>query len=184
MRNLALVKKYAEGLALAVGDEKEYKSVGAEIRAFLELFASREDLRQALVSPFVNARKKDVILGEVLARARTGPKASRFLKLLLHHKRLELLPEIVEALPQAWSDRFGVLTFEVTSAVPLTAAQKDRLAKGLEAAEKKPVRLVFKTDPGILGGIALRRGYIVYDASIEGQLTALKERLGREQRLS
>jgi F-type H+-transporting ATPase subunit delta len=180
MKNLALVKKYAEGLALAVGDEKEYESVGAEIRAFLELFVSREDLRRALVSPFVNARKKGIILGEVLAGARTGPKASRFLKLLLHHKRLELLPDMVEALPQAWSDKFGVVTFEVTSAVPLTAAQKDRLVKGLEAAEKKPVRLVFKADPGVLGGVALRWGHIVYDASIEGQLTALKERLGQD----
>jgi F-type H+-transporting ATPase subunit delta len=179
MKNLALVKKYAEGLALAVGDDKEYASVGAEIKSFLGLFLSREDLRRALVSPFINAAKKSVLLDEVLERTGTGPKASRFLKLLLHHKRLELLPDIMAELPQAWSEKHGVVTYGVTSAVSLTAAQSDRLAKCLEASEKKPVRLVFKIDPEVVGGLALRKGHIVYDASVEGGLTALKERLGQ-----
>jgi F-type H+-transporting ATPase subunit delta len=179
MKNLALVKKYAEGLAQAVKDEKEYLSVGTEIRAFLELFVAREDLRRALVSPFINAAKRDAVLAEVLERAGTGPKASRFLKLLLEHKRFDLLPDIVAELPQAWSDKLGILTYEVTSAVPMTAGQKDRLVQGLEASENKPVRLVCKTDPAVVGGLALRKGHIVYDASIEGELTALKERLGQ-----
>ena len=180
MKNLPLVKKYAQGLAQAVADEKEYASVGAEIRAFLGLFDSREDLHKALVSPFVNARKRLAVLEEVLARLGTGPKASRFLTLLLHHKRLDLLAAIVDALPEAWSERHGVVTYEVTSAVPLTDAQRARLTKGLEASEKKPVRLVPRTDPSVIGGLAVRKGHIVYDASVEGKLSAIQERLGHE----
>jgi len=180
MKNLPLVKKYAQGLAQAVADEKEYASVGAEIRAFLGLFESREDLHKALVSPFVNARKRLAVLEEVLARLGTGPKASRFLTLLLHHKRLDLLAAIVDALPEAWSERHGVVTYEVTSAVPLTDAQRARLTKGLEASEKKPVRLVPRTDPSVIGGLAVRKGHIVYDASVEGKLSAIQERLGHE----
>jgi F-type H+-transporting ATPase subunit delta len=180
MKNLALVKKYAQALAQAVEDEKEFTSVGAEVRAFLALFVAREDLERALVSPFVNARKRAEILGEVLERLGTSPKTSRFLKLLQHHNRMELLPEIVESLPEAWSTRLGVVTYEVTAAVPLTNDQKDRLARGLAASEKAPVRLVVKTDPGILGGLAVRKGQIVYDASVEGRLAALRERLGQE----
>jgi len=182
MKNLALVKKYAEGLARALEDEKEYESVGAEVRAFLEVFLSRKDLQRALVSPFVNARRRDAILGEILPRAGTGPKASRFLTLLQEHKRMELLPEIVEALPGAWSEKQGVVTYEVASAVPLAPGQIERLTRTLEASEKRPVRLVLKADPGLVGGIALRKGHIVYDASVEGELTALKERLGHELR--
>jgi F-type H+-transporting ATPase subunit delta len=179
MKNLAIVNKYAEGLAQALKDDKEYARVGAEIRTFLDLFVSREDLRRALVSPFVNAAKKRSLLDQVLTGAGAGPKASRFLTLLLDNKRLELLPEIVEALPRAWSEKLGFVTYEVSSAVPLTAGQKDRLEKGLEASEKKPVRLVIRTDPAVIGGLAVRKGHIVYDASVEGQLAALKERLGQ-----
>jgi F-type H+-transporting ATPase subunit delta len=179
MKNQSLVRKYAEGLAGALEDEREFMSIGAEVRAFLDLLVSRKDLRQALVSPFVNARKKSVILDQVLTLSGLGPKTSRFLSLLLRNKRLELLPPIVEALPQAWSEKRGVVTYEVTSATPLTAGQKERLTKNLEASGKKPVRLVCKTDPAVVGGLALRKGHIVYDASVEGELTALKERLGQ-----
>jgi F-type H+-transporting ATPase subunit delta len=180
MKDPSLVRKYADGLVQAVKDEREFASVGTEVRAFLDLFVSREDLRQALVSPFVNARKKGAILADVLACSGTGPKASRFLTLLLQHKRLELLPAIAGVLAEAWSVKHGVVTFEVTSVTPLTAGQMDRLAKTLEASEKKPVRLVAKIDPAIVGGLALRKGHIVYDASVEGELTALQERLGHE----
>jgi F-type H+-transporting ATPase subunit delta len=178
MKNLVLVRKYADGLAQALKDDQEYKSVGDEVRAFLELFLSGEDLRHALVSPFVNARKKAAILDEILPRLGTGPKASRFLTLLLSHKRMRILPEIVAGLPEAWSEKQGIVTYEVASAVPLTPAQQDRLTRGLEASEKRPVRLVFKADPGLVGGLAVRKGHIVYDASVEGELAALKERLG------
>jgi F-type H+-transporting ATPase subunit delta len=179
MKNLGIVKMYAEALAGALEDQGEFEAVGAEIRTFLDLYHSSEDLRRALIRPFVNVGKKSDILRAVLARAGTGPKASRFLTLLLGHKRLRILPEIMEALPEAWSEKHGIVTFEVTSAVPLTEEQRARLSKALEASGKKPVRLVSKIDPAVVGGLALRKGHIVYDASVEGELNALKERLGQ-----
>ena len=179
MKKLGIVKMYARALAGAAGDQREFETVGAEIRAFLDLFLSREDLRRALIRPFANARKRSAILEAVLARAGTGPKASRFLTLLLGHKRLRLLPEIMEALPEAWSEKHGIVTFEVSSAVALTEEQKARLSKALEASANRPVRLVSKIDPAVVGGLALRKGHIIYDASVEGELNALKERLGQ-----
>ena len=179
MKDLTLVKRYADGMALAIRDDAEYAAVGADVRAFLELYRSRKDLRQALTSPFVNVRRKEAVLDEILARAGSGPKAARFLKLLLEHKRIELLPAVVEALPEAWAEKRGVVTYEAASAVPLTAAQQERLLRSLEASEGRPVRLVLKVDPGLVGGLALRKGHIVYDASVEGTLAALQERLGQ-----
>ena len=92
---------------------------------------------------------------------------------------MALLPDIVEALPAAWAEKQGVVTFEVASAVPLSAAQREKLSRNLEAAEGRPVRLVLKSDPALLGGLAVRRGHIVYDASVEGELQTLQERLGK-----
>jgi F-type H+-transporting ATPase subunit delta len=180
MKNPALIRKYAQAFAQAVADEKEFAAVGAEVRAFLEVFLSHAELQRAVISPFINARKRQALLATVLGRLGTGPKASRFLTLLQRHKRMELLPEIVAALPEAWCERLGVVTYEVTSAVPLTEEQKARLARGLEAAEKRAVHLVPRTDPAVLGGLAVRKGHIVYDASVEGELAALRERLGQE----
>ena len=126
MKNLALVKKYADGLAQALKDDEEYKSVGDEIRAFLELFLSGEDLRQALVSPFVNARKKDAILDEILSRLGHGPEGVTLPHAPSQHTSgWSSCRTSSRRLPEAWSEKQGIVTYEVASAVPLTAAQQD-----------------------------------------------------------
>jgi len=177
MKNQVLVKKYAQGLVQAVRNEAEFESVRAELDAFQTLFSGRDDLRHALLSPFVGAPKKARILGDVLAASRAAAKTTRLLLLLLEHKRLDILGDLVAVLPEAWNEKQGVLSFEVTSVVALTDGQKARLRRVLETAEGKPVDLVFNTDPAILGGLTLRRGHIVYDVSIEGQLNQLKEQI-------
>jgi len=175
MKNLVLVKKYAQGLVQAMTDEAEFEAVRADLASFLELYAGHEELRKALLSPFINSRTKARILEDVLARTRAGVKTGRLLSLLFEHKRLALLGDIVAVLPEMWNEKLGIMTFEVASVIPLTAVQKIRLRETLETAEKRPVKLVFKIDAGIVGGLALRRGHIVYDASIQGNLDRLKE---------
>ena len=63
------------------------------------------------------------------------------------------------------------------SAVPLTEAQKDKLRARIETWQKRPVHLVYTIDPGIVGGLALKRGHVVYDASVQGQLDKFRETL-------
>jgi F-type H+-transporting ATPase subunit delta len=184
MKNPALVKKYAQGLVQAVRDDAEFASVLAELRAFLELYSARDDLRTALISPFLNAVKRARILDDVLARSRDGGKTVRFLSLLLENKRLDLVKDIVDILPGTWNGAHGIVTFEVTSVVPLTAGQKERLRETLEAAEKSPVSLVFRTDAALVGGLALKRSNIVYDASIRGSLNRMKEHIEHSERSS
>lgn len=177
MRHQILIKRYAQGMVQALKEDREYESALAALRDFLDVYSSREDLRTALSSPVLNARKKAALLDDVAARTGARGKAMRFLSLLLTYKRLDLLSAIVGLLPEAWHEKHGVWTFEVTSAVPMTDAQKDRLRARLEAWQKRGVHLVYKIDPGIVGGLALRRGHVVYDASVQGQLDKFQETL-------
>jgi F-type H+-transporting ATPase subunit delta len=177
MKNLVLVKKYAQGLVQAIKDEAELDSVRADLAGFLDLYSGRNDLRNALLSPFINVGTKARILEDVLAKGRAGEKTVRLLRLLLEHKRLALLKDIADLLPETWNEKLGILTFEVASVVPLTGVQKRRLRETLEAAEGRPVSLVFKIDPEIVGGLALKRGNIVYDVSILGNLNQMKEQI-------
>lgn len=179
MKNQVLVKRYAQGLVQAVKDEAEFEPIRAELRAFLDLYSGLSELRHAILSPFIGARAKARILDHVAARSGAGEKTVRFLRLLLEHKRLDLLGDIVDALPETWNEKLGIVTFEVASVIPLTDGQKRRLRETLETAERRPVRLVFRIDPGIVGGLSLRRGHIVYDVSIQGSLNQLKEQIQR-----
>lgn len=177
MKNHVLVRKYAQGLVRAVKTEEEFHVVTAEIRAFLEVYEHHDGLRKSLLTPFLDERKKKRLLEDVLAKLGLSGKTARFLSLLLENKRLELVCDIGAVLPETWNEKRGVVTYEVTSVVPLTDNQKTRLKKELEALEKKPVTLVFKIDAAIVGGLSLRKGHVVYDASVEGHLDRIKEQI-------
>src|SRR5512143_1869550 len=100
MRNLVLVKKYAEGLVQAVSDESEFRAVEADLAGFLEVYEGRKDLRDALTSPFIDVRRRTAMLDAVLVAAGGNIKTIRFLRLLQEHKRLELLREITASLDE------------------------------------------------------------------------------------
>lgn len=177
MKTLVLVKKYALGLVNALKDDGEFSLVNQELGEFWTFFRTHKELSDLLASPFIPASKKNLIIKNVLAACSLAEKTSRFLFLLVEHSRLNLLPEILQVLPVLWHERQGVSTFEVNSVIGLTEGQKGRLQKELERLERRPVYLQYRIDPDLVGGISLRKGNVVYDASIRGHLAKLKEKI-------
>ena len=177
MRSQILAKRYTQGLVNAIQDENEFAAVGLELAGFSTLLSTRQDLTEVLASPFVAAKKKNQIIKDILAVSSYSEKMTRFICLLLDHNRLHLLGDILRAFPVLWNERKGVSTFEVSSVVSLTKAQKERLEAQLERVEKRPVCLRYKIDPELVAGISLKKGNFVYDASIRGHLFKLKEKI-------
>ncbi len=177
MKNPILVKRYAQGLAGALKDEPEFIAAGRELAAFQQLLSTHGVLKETLASPFVAARKKAEAIREILAQSGFSDKTSRLVLLLLEHHRLDLLGEILEELPAIWNERRDVTTFEVSSVVALAAGQKRRLQAELERLEGRPVFLRYSTDPRLLAGFSLKKGNVIYDASLRGYLAKIKERI-------
>jgi F-type H+-transporting ATPase subunit delta len=173
MRNPILVKRYTEGLAAALKSEAEFALVFGEIAAFAKLLESHPRLGGVLLRPFLATAKKAAIVREVLEREGVSPKTRRFLLLLVQHRRLEILSSVVRDLPAMWKERQGVRTFEVRSAFPLSDRQKARLEAELRRLEEKPVHCAYGLDPGLVGGLLVKRGNLVYDVSLKGQLERL-----------
>ncbi len=177
MKNQVLVKRYGLGFLGAAASQEEYTSLFKELQDFCRMFDREKGLRKALTSPFIPASKKQQIAQEVLEHMQVQPKISRFLLLLIENDRFELLPELVATLPELWNEEHGVGTFEVSSVIPLSEEQKLTLQTKLEAIEKGPVALKYKQDPSLIGGLSLRKGNIVYDVSLKGDLEKLKEKI-------
>ncbi len=177
MKSRLLVKRYTQGLVGALKDEPEYAAVSRELAEFRELASGHGDLKAVLDNPFVNARKKTQVISDVLAGSGFTGKTSRFILLLLDHKRVDLLGDVLESLPVVWNERRGVATFEVSSVVALAEAQKDRLKEELERLEGRPVYLRYSIDPGLVAGFSLRKGNIIYDVSLRGHLERIKHKI-------
>ncbi len=101
-----------------------------------------------------------------------------FIRLLAENKRLALLPEIAarfELLRAEYENEVDVI---VTSAVPLSDAQKKKLAESLETRLRRHVRITTALDPLLLGGAVIRAGDLVIDGSVKGRLQRLTSDLG------
>ncbi len=177
MKTQSLIRRYTQGLVEALKDEKEFLTLSRELSDFAELLLSHKQLAEALAYPFFSNDKKIQIIKDILAKKKFSQKMSRFVLVLAENNRLELLPEILELLPSRWNEKKGIFTIEVFSAVPLKEVQKKELEKKLESLEKGPVFLKYSIDPELIGGLCLRKGNLVYDISLRGSLSKMKEEI-------
>jgi F-type H+-transporting ATPase subunit delta len=178
MRNPLLVKRYAEGLAGALRDDGEFALVHRELGEFESLLRNHVRLHSLLFRPFLSSVKKAAIIEEILERETRSEKTRRFIRLLVRHGRLEILADVVRELPALWRTRRGVRTFEVRSVVPMSEGQKRRLEGELARLEGAPVFCDYGLDPGLVGGLFIRKGNMVFDASLRGGLERLKDIIG------
>ncbi len=177
MKKPILVKRYTQGLVGSLADEAEFTAVSRELAEFSGKILAHAGLKDLLASPFVAVRKKVQVIKSILAVSGFTEKTRRFLLLLLENDRLGLLEDILETLPVVWYESRGVTTFDVSSVVALGGIQKKELQDRLERLEGRPVFLRFSIDPGLVAGLSMRKGNLVYDASVKGQLTKIKERI-------
>lgn len=108
-----------------------------------------------------------------VAGAKLDAGMRNFVRVLAENRRLLLLPEIAahyEALRSAVENTVDV---EVVSAVPLSAAQADKLQQALATRLKRQVRMRNAVDSTLLGGAVVRAGDLVIDGSLKGRLERL-----------
>lgn len=180
MRNQILVRRYTEGLAAALRAEDEFAAVRNDLAVFDDLLRESAPLCAALSRPFLPIARKNEIAEDFFERLSFQVKTRRFLRLLLQHGRFEILPDVVRNLPAVWDAQNGVVPFEVRSVVALSAPQRIRLETALRSLENRPVACSYVLDPQIIGGLSVRKGNMIYDVSLRGQLERLKNEIREE----
>jgi F-type H+-transporting ATPase subunit delta len=176
MASTRIARRYAAALMEVAEEARAVDRVAADLELIGATVRGARDLRLLLGSPVVSgARKKGVL--DALFAARIARPTSLFLALLVQKQRERYLPDIVEQFAALRDERQGVVTAEVAAAVELSAAQQQELGRRLEQATKKRVRLRLRRDADIGGGVVVRIGDTVFDASVRHQLKVLRERL-------
>ena len=148
--------------------------------AFQQLVDGHEELRQALVSPFVAADAKRAIVNELTALDSMPAPARHTLRLLAEGHQFDGLAGMVKELKAQVHRQERRVDAEVTTAVPLTEEQVARLRDALSQATGQQVTLATRLDPAIIGGAVTRVGSVVYDGSLARQLARLQEQFAQQ----
>lgn len=113
-----------------------------------------------------------------VAGARLSAGMQNFVRVLAENHRLLLLPEIAAHYEVLRSSVENTVDVDVVSAVPLDAAQADKLKQALSTRLKRQVRMQNSVDATLLGGAVVRAGDLVIDGSLKGRLERLATELG------
>lgn len=178
-RNADVGGRYARALFDLACDQDALATVEADLKGLEAARADSADFKRFLASPAYGAEEKGRGLAAVAKAAGVSPLTGRFLGLLAKNGRASALPAVVKAFTALAARKRGAVAAEVVSAVPLSDAQSKGVASALRQALGKDPEMTVRVDPTILGGLKVRVGSRLFDASLKSRLDTLKYALKR-----
>jgi F-type H+-transporting ATPase subunit delta len=169
-----LASRYATALFELAQSENALDGVAADLAQVQRMVGESAELRQAMHSPIVARRDQTEAVIAVAERAGLSSFVRNFLAVLAQNRRLFALPQIIDAFNAMLAAKRGEATAEVTSAVPLSDDQLAALKDSVSRYAGKAVQLKSSVDPGLLGGLVVRIGSRMVDASLKTRLQQLE----------
>ncbi|MYF99952.1 ATP synthase F1 subunit delta [Candidatus Poribacteria bacterium] len=178
MRDIRVAKPYARALYEAAVEQEVLPSITADIDKLRELIEQSEEFTQFINSPLLTPQIKSDTFQQLFTDG-MHPLTINFFKLLALKQRERFLVAIMDAFSGIVDEAAGRIVAQVTTAVPITENQEQRLIQQLSTFSGKQVRLETETDEQIQGGFIVQLGDTVFDASVATQLQRLKQRLAK-----
>jgi F-type H+-transporting ATPase subunit delta len=180
MSNIAVANQYARALHDIVaqpGAGVDAEGAHTQLKLFAGILKDSRELLMALLSPAVSLEEKVRVIGRVGARVGIGETVQNFLRVVVRHRRLTLLGEVIARYELVLDETAGLVRADVTSARSLDAAQQAAIGGALGRATGRQPRCEYTVDAALVGGVTVRVGSSVFDGSVRGQLEGLRRRL-------
>lgn len=165
-----VAEPYAQALMAIATAQDLVDRFNEDVTLLLETLDGSAELQQYLGNPFLDATGKKAVLRQLLSD-RVHPLMQNFLLLLVDRGRIPFLQAIGEQYKALVRQSRGIVLAEVVSAVDLSDAQRETVRQKVVALTgAQQVELSTEIDPEIIGGVIIKVGSQVFDASLRGQL--------------
>lgn len=184
MKSDTIARRYAQAL-FTLGQEKGNTApdlYGEALSSLADMVSASPQLLAAFKTPVITQNEKRAVVTSLLdkmGKSGADQTVRDFCLLLTEKDRLSLLGDIAVSFNKLLDASKGVVRGELTTAVPLSKVRQEESLATLEKQSKKKLVLRFEVDPNILGGIVLRIGDTVLDASLRAQLNSLRDTIKR-----
>jgi F-type H+-transporting ATPase subunit delta len=170
-------RRYASAaftVAARAGDYDAWVQALSEVARVLQMPSARS----VFMSPAVPPAQKNAALDRILPSA--PPMTRNFLHILVDRDRLDEVPGILDALRALINTQRGIITADVTTAVPLDTELEGQVAQRLAThfgRDPQKITIRSRVDPSIIGGVIARVGDEVIDDSVRGRIERLRRTL-------
>jgi F-type H+-transporting ATPase subunit delta len=168
---------YARALFEVAVQQDKLDEIHDQLGQFADAVGENRDLARFFFSPYFSTDEKKDALGRAVEGA--DPAFMNFLEALLERHRMPVIFRIRTRFEQLWAEERKLLGVEITSAVALDEATVRGIGDRIGEQVERTVQLSSNVDPEILGGIVLRVGNVILDASIRNRLEQLRKQVAQ-----
>jgi len=169
----SLAGRYASALFDLARDKKQIESVGKSLDMLGQALVDSKDFNELVTSPLVSRDEAAKAFAALAPDLELDPITANFLGVLARNGRKGELRNVIRAYRRLAAEHRGETTAEVVTARPLSDDQLARLRQQLRARAGRDVTVDAAVDPSILGGMVVRLGSQMIDASIRTKLNRL-----------
>jgi F-type H+-transporting ATPase subunit delta len=168
---------YARALFEVAKENDVLDRVHDELAEFADALAEDRNLQVFLFSPYFSREEKKDGVRRIVSD--TDERTLNFLELLAERHRMPALFRIRRAFDSMWADEKKLLPVTVTSAVELDEELVTSIGKRIEEQTGREVELSSNVDPDVLGGLQVRVGNMVLDATVRNRLEKLRKQVAK-----
>lgn len=169
---------YARAFADVVQQKRvEPSRALGELQMVSALLRGNADLRRVWENPSIPADQKRRVLDALAGREGLSQTSRNFVAVIIDHRRTHLFDAIMQQVAKELDDRMGFAEAQISSARELSPNEKHALEAQVERLTGRKVRATYARDPALLGGAVVRVGSTIYDGSVLGQLSRIREQI-------
>ena len=172
-----LAQVYARSLFQVAREQDKLDLLREQLGQVADAIAKHRELQTFFFSPYFSTEENQDALERVLDGA--DPLFVNFLNLLIEKHRMPVIFRVRSQYERLWEEENRTLPVEITSAVELDSATTDSVGRAIGERTGRRVVLATRVDPDILGGIVVRVGNSILDASIRNRLEQLRRHVAQ-----
>jgi F-type H+-transporting ATPase subunit delta len=172
-----LAQVYGRSLFQVALEQGKLDELREQLGQFADAVSENHDLAVFFFSPYFSTKEKQEALGRLLDGA--DPILLNFLGLLIENHRMPVIFRIRHEYERLWDEENKTLPVEITSAIALDEQTTESLGRTIGERAGRKVTLAARVDPDILGGIIIRVGNSILDASIRNRLEQLRRHVAQ-----
>lgn len=172
-----IARVYARSLFEVASDQDRLDDIREQLGELADALDENRDLATFLFSPYFSSAEKK----EGLDRAVQGADEilDNFLRVLIDNHRMPLIFRVRRDYDAMWEEENRLLPVQVTSAIELDEGLVSDIGDRIAEATGREVQLAAHVEPDILGGLVLRVGNSILDASVRNRLEGLRREVAR-----
>jgi F-type H+-transporting ATPase subunit delta len=166
--------RYASALFELAQETRALDAVLADLDRFEALTRESPDLQRLVRSPVFTADEQSRAVGAILDRIGVRGLVGNFLRFVASQRRLFVLPDIIAAFRTLVADAKGIVRAQVTLAEPPSERIIGDITSALREVARSEVDLDVKIDPSLIGGLVVKLGSRMIDASLRTKLNSIR----------